>query len=114
MASAPAKSYNGRQPVCSFGQYVEMKHLMGVSFGLGTQVLDAFKAYSGDILLGSVKKVQVLGFLERSTLPDVTWVIRYQVLRAFFEFWLAREKLTQLPMPPSRRSRPARTFVPYI
>jgi hypothetical protein len=52
MASAPAKSYNGRQPACSFGQYVEMKHLMGVSFGLGTQVLDAFKAYSGDILLG--------------------------------------------------------------
>jgi len=65
----------------AIGQYVEMKHLMGAAFGQGTQVLDAFKAYSGDILLGSVKKWQVLRFLERSTLSDVTWVIRYRILR---------------------------------
>jgi integrase/recombinase XerD len=95
-------------------KYVEMKHMMGIPFGQGTQVLSAFSTYSGDISLRSVKKWQVLGFLERSTLSDVTWMLRYRILKAFFEFWLARDKLTQFPVPPSRRSRPARTFVPYI
>jgi integrase/recombinase XerD len=95
-------------------QYVEMKHVLGISFGQGTKVLHAFSTYSGDISLRSVKKWQVLGFLERSQLSDVTWLLRYRILKAFFEFWRARDKLAQLPLPPSRRSRPARTFVPYI
>jgi integrase/recombinase XerD len=98
----------------AIGHYIEMKHVMGVSFGQGTKVLYAFRTYSGDVSLRSVKKWQVLGFLERSILSDVTWLLRYRILKAFFEFWRAREKLAQLPMPPSRRSRSARTFVPYI
>src|SRR5258707_5073918 len=95
-------------------QYIEMKHVTGISFGQGTQVLNAFRTYSGDISLRSVKKWRVLDFLERSKLSDVTWLLRYRILTAFFEFWRARDKLVQLPMPPSRRSLPARTFVPYI
>ena len=95
-------------------QYIEMKHVMGISFGEGTKVLHAFRIYSGDISLRSVKKWQVLGFLGRSTLADVTWLLRYRILKAFFEFWRARDKLADLPMPHSRGSRPARTFVPYI
>jgi integrase len=96
------------------GRYIEMKHLMGIPFGQGTQVLNAFRTYSGDISLRSVKKWRVLDFLERSKLSDVTWLLRYRILKAFFEFWRARDKLVQLSMPPSRRSLPARTFVPYI
>jgi integrase/recombinase XerD len=94
-------------------KYIEMKHMMGIPFREGTQVLSAFSTYSGDISLRSVKKWQVLGFLERS-ISDVTWMLRCRILKAFFEFWLARDKLTQFPVPPSRLSRPARTFVPYI
>jgi integrase/recombinase XerD len=95
-------------------QYVAMKHAMYIQFGHGIAVLHAFNKYSGDILLRSVAKSQVSGFLDQSPLSDVTWMLRYRILKAFFEFWRARDKLTQLPVPPSRRSRPARTFVPYI
>jgi integrase/recombinase XerD len=98
----------------AIGQYIEMKHLMGISFDQGTKVLHAFRTNSGDISLHSVKKWLVLGFLERSMLSSVTWLLRYRILKAFFEFWRARDELTQLPMPPSRRGLPARTFVPYI
>jgi len=70
-------------------EYVEMKHAMGIPFGQGTQILSAFSTYSGDIPLRSVKKWQVLGFLERSTLSDITWMLRYRILKAFFEFWLS-------------------------
>jgi integrase/recombinase XerD len=95
-------------------QYIEMKHMMGISFGNGAVVLHAFRTYSGDISLRSVKKWQVLRFLERSPLSDVTWVLRYRILKAFFDFWRARDKLVQLSMPPARRLPRKRPLAPYI
>jgi hypothetical protein len=53
-------------------QYVAMKHAMYIQFGQGTAVLHAFNKYSGDILLRSVAKSQVIGFLHRSPLSDLS------------------------------------------
>jgi integrase/recombinase XerD len=47
-------------------------------------------------------------------LSDVTWLLRHRTLKAFFEYWLVRDALSVLPMPPTRRPGTARTFIPYI
>lgn len=96
------------------GRYVAMKQVMGIAYKHGTEVLQGFCGHVGDISLRSVAKWQVLGFLERSILSDVTWLIRYRILRAFFEYWMARGELNGLSMPPSRRPITARGYVPYI
>lgn len=95
-------------------KYIAMKQLLGTPFNHGTQVLHAFHTYVGGVSLRSVAKWQVLGFLKRSELSDVTWLLRYRLLRAFFEYWMARGELQGLPIPPSRHPGTARTFVPYI
>ncbi len=98
----------------SIRRYVAMKHLMGKPFDRGTQVLQAFCRYVNDVSLRSVAKWHVLGFLEQSVLSDVTWLLRYRILKAFFEYWMERDELEGLPMPPSRCPGSPRTLVPYI
>ncbi len=44
--------------------------------------------------------------------PD-TWWRTYQTLRAFFQFWISRQKLSSLPMPRPRAANPP-PFRPYI
>jgi integrase/recombinase XerD len=95
-------------------RYVAMKHLMGKPFDRGTQVFRAFCRYVNNVPLRSVAKWHVLGFLEQSVLSDVTWLLRYRILKAFFEYWMERDELEGLPMPPSRCPSSPRTFVPYI
>jgi integrase len=91
-----------------------MKHLMDNPFNQGRNVLQAFSKHVGDIELPAVAKWQVVAFLERSALSDVTWLLRYRILRAFFQFWMDRDEIRELPVPPSRRRVAARRFVPYI
>jgi integrase/recombinase XerD len=95
-------------------RYVEMKHLMDNTFNQGTNVLQAFSKHVGDVDLPAVAKWQVVAFLDRSVLSDVTWFLRYRILRAFFQYWMDRDELKGLPVPPSRRRTIARAFVPYI
>jgi integrase/recombinase XerD len=95
-------------------RYVAMKHLMGKPFNRGTQVLRAFYRYLNDVSLRSVAKWHVLGFLEQSVLSDVTWLLKYRILKAFFEYWKERGELEGLPLPSSRCPGSPRTFVPYI
>jgi integrase/recombinase XerD len=87
---------------------------MGVRFKQGTKVLERFSEHVGAISLGSVRKWQVLEFLERSVLSDVTWLIQYRVLKDFFEYWTIRGELSSLPLPPPRRFATVRAFIPYI
>jgi integrase len=42
-----------------------------------------------------------------------TWWREYQIIRAFFQFWLSRNKLTRLPMPRPQAALPP-PFRPYI
>src|SRR6202035_23102 len=42
-----------------------------------------------------------------------TWWREYQIIRAFFQFWLSRDKLARLPMPRPQAALPP-PFRPYI
>ncbi len=42
-----------------------------------------------------------------------TWWREYQIIRAFFQFWLSRQKLARLPMPRPQAALPP-PFRPYI
>jgi integrase len=95
-------------------KYLAMKQVMGISYNEGSKVLNAFCRHVADVSIRSVAKWQVLEFLERSVLSDVTWLFRYRTLKAFFEYWMARDQLDVLPMPNPRRPGTARVFVPYI
>jgi integrase len=57
---------------------------------------------------------QVLSFLDRSILSEVTWLLRYRILKVFFEYWAARDQLSEWPMPVPRQPGTARAFIPYI
>jgi integrase/recombinase XerD len=87
---------------------------MDISFKTGSKVLQSFRMETGDVSLRSIRKWDVEAFLERSILSDVTWLLRYRILKAFFEHWMARGQLSELPIPPARRTGTARVFIPYI
>jgi integrase/recombinase XerD len=95
-------------------QYVAMKRVMGVSFKWGAEVLHAFSRHVGDISLDAMAKGQVLAFLEKSASSDRAWLFRYQIISAFFDYWIARNELAAPPLPPSRHPATARTTIPYI
>src|SRR6266850_8144828 len=94
-------------------RYVEMKRLLGISFQKGTGWLCSFSRQAGDVSVGSVTKREVLGFLDGQRTSNVTWLVKYRVLRAFFEYWIMRNEVSELPMPRSRAASP-RAFAPYI
>ena len=97
----------------SIDHYVDDKHAMGFDFLTGSRSLSAFYLSVGDISLDMIRTEQILRFLDSSQASDATWVRKYNLIRAFFLYWLARDRMRSLPMPPPRR--PAkRTFFPYI
>jgi integrase/recombinase XerD len=98
----------------AIGTYVAMKQVMGISYKWGTGVLQAFSRHVSDISLDAVVAGQVSAFLGKSASSDRAWLLRYRILRAFFDYWIARNELTASPLLPSRRSGPVRTTVPYI
>jgi site-specific recombinase XerD len=95
-------------------RYVAMKRVMGISYEWGTNVLQAFGRLAGDIPIRSVDKAQVSDFLDESVSSDRTWLSRYRIVKAFFEYWIARNELTVLPLLPSRRPGVARKAIPFI
>lgn len=95
-------------------RYVEMKRILGVSFRMGAGWLRAFSRQIGDVSIGSVTKRQVLGFLDGSRTSNVTWLVKYRVLKAFFEYWMVRNEVYELPMPLSRVVTSTRVFAPCI
>src|ERR1700682_2963061 len=94
-------------------RYVEMKRVLGVSFKMGAGWLWAFSRQIGDVSFGSVTKGQVLGFLNGQRTSNLTWLAKYRVLKAFFEYWMLRNEVSKLPMPRSRAACPT-PFAPYI
>ena len=95
-------------------QYDAMKQMMGISFKEGMKILQAFLNHTSDLSVRTIAAWQVLSFLDRSILSDVTWLLRYRILKAFFEYWLARGELSEWPMPVPRQPGTARAFIPYI
>jgi integrase/recombinase XerD len=96
------------------GMYVAMKHVMGGSFKWGTEVLRAFCRHVGDRSLDAVAEGQVSAFLGKSASSDRAWLLRYRILRAFFDYWVGRNELAKAPLPQPRRPGTARTTVAYV
>ena len=95
-------------------RYVETKRLVfGVSFKTGSRILQTFCRWSHNTSIRSVRTWHVQTFLDRRPASDVTWVVNYRTLKAFFEFWMARNQISELPLPRSR-AIPHRNFTPYI
>jgi integrase/recombinase XerD len=98
----------------AIGTYVAMKRMLGVSFRWGAEVLCAFRRHVGEKSLDTVAEGQVSAFLGKSASSDRAWLLRYRILRAFFDYWVGRNELAKPPLPPPRWPGAARTTIPYI
>ena len=93
--------------------YIERKRSQGFAYSTtGANLLSLGKSV-GNLALERVTAQEVSTFLDGSQLSPRTWEQRYLLLRAFFDYWLARGEIAVLPMPPRRRAGPP-SFVPYI
>jgi integrase/recombinase XerD len=95
-------------------RYVENKRVMGISFEWGTNVLQAFGRLVGDIPIRSIDKGEVSQFLDKVVSSERTWLSHYRILKAFFDYWIARNELAVPPLPPLRRPGIARKAIPFI
>lgn len=97
----------------SIKQYVAEKQAQGMTFSGGNRNLTSFCRHVGDVPLDKIRHKQVLAFLDGPRTSVFTWAAKYNLLLNFFRFWIARDLMRSLPMPPPRRP-PRRNFTPYI
>jgi len=93
--------------------YVDGKRLGGAGYAKGIQSLTSFCRHAGNVSLSSITEHQVTSFLDGPRTSAITWRLKYNLLRNFFLFWVARNAVPTLPMPPPRPPL-VTTFVPYI
>jgi integrase len=93
--------------------YIERKRSQGFEYSTTGAILLALGKSVGNLALERVTAREVSTFLDGSKLSPRTWEQRYLLLRAFFDYWLARGEIAVLPMPPRRKAGPP-SFVPYI
>jgi integrase/recombinase XerD len=67
----------------------------------------------GDVEIESIGPAEISAHLENSKMAPDTWWRTYQMLRAFFQFWISRQRLSSLPMPRPRAASPP-PFRPFI
>jgi integrase/recombinase XerD len=87
--------------------------MRGLSFTRGEGALRTLLRAMGDRQLNQFTPKQVADYLDGSRMAAYTRWREYQILRAFFQFWLARNKLARLPMPRPKAAKPV-PFRPYI
>ncbi|MDR3723966.1 MAG: tyrosine-type recombinase/integrase [Terracidiphilus sp.] len=93
--------------------YVERKRSEGLNYAKAEQILLSLSRYVGHSALERVTARQVASFLDGPKTSPVSWEKKYGLLRAFFDFWLARGEMQILPLPAKRKTSP-RVFIPYI
>lgn len=93
--------------------YVERKRSEGLSYRHTAWYLMALSKRLGDVSLENVTTREILIFLDGPKTSPGTWMAKYRLLRAFFDFWLARGEISDLPMPVRRKTGQPR-FGPYI
>ena len=93
--------------------YVEGKRSGVTGYAKGIQSLASFCRHAGNVTLNSISERQVASFLEGPRTSTITWRNKYNLLRSFFLFWVARNAMSAVPMPP-QRPPVATTFVPHI
>jgi integrase/recombinase XerD len=97
----------------AIARYVDLKQSLGMQFRNERQVLWAFHRQLGNVHLANVSTDAVANFLAGRGPITATWLKKHRVLRGFFRHWIARGRITEMPVPtvgPRVRS----TFVPYI
>jgi integrase/recombinase XerD len=97
----------------SIDAYIELKRANGVSYGSGEGTLRSFYDRVGDVSLSAIRPYQVLKFLNGPRTQNSTWRAKYFLLKGFFLYCIARNRIPALPMPSLRPTIP-RKFVPYI
>ncbi len=93
--------------------YVDGKRVGGAVYTKGIQTLSAFCRHAGNVELSRITKRKVASFLDGPRTSAVTWHGKYNLLRNFFLFWVARDALRAAPMPLPRPPVTS-TFAPYI
>jgi len=94
--------------------YVVWKQLRGIRFGRGEDVLmRMLKSAGHDPSLNQITPKQIASYLDGSRKSAYTWWREYQIIGAFFKFWVSRNKLARAPMPRPRAASPP-PFRPYI
>lgn len=95
--------------------YVQRKLSNGLTYRSSAWYLRALSRHVGNISLEHVTAREILTFLDGpKTSPGTsTWMVKYRLLRGFFDYWLARGEIGALPMPVKRVTR-QRPFVRYI
>lgn len=87
--------------------------MKNVRFSRGEGALRTLLRSVGDRPLHQVTPKQISAYLDGSAMAAYTWWREYQIIRAFFQFWLARNQLPRLPMPRPQAALPP-PFRPYI
>jgi integrase/recombinase XerD len=94
-------------------QYLAWKRADHYKFEKVEGNLRQMAKHIGDIELADVKPEQMLGFLNRIPILNSTWTGKYWVIRRFFEYCFAREKMPAFAMPAPRLNQ-RQSFVPHI
>ena len=95
-------------------RYVAVKHSMGIIFKMGERLLQSLPEQTGNVPIRSITKRQVRDLLDGAKTSDMTWLVKFRSLKAFFEYWRARGEIRELPMPRLRAVVRVRRFVPYV
>ncbi|KAA6461896.1 hypothetical protein DYQ86_09620 [Acidobacteria bacterium AB60] len=93
--------------------YVEARRSEGTPWAKGAQNLRSLQTHVGDVAIDGIRINDVVTFLDGPLTSPATWYKKYSVLRGFFRYWKARNELSNLPLPPPRRS-PVQSFLPYV
>lgn len=97
----------------AISRYVRWKQARGIRSVRAKWAFRKFLRYVGDVPLESIGPRDISKYLDDSRMAPDTWWRTYQMLRAFFEFWIARHKLSNSIMPRPRSANPP-PFRPYI
>ena len=93
--------------------YIRVRRSEGAPWTKGAQTLRALCRQIGDVPIERIRPNQVVPFFDGSPTADGTWYNKYCVMRQFFRYWMVRNEIYSLPLPPPRRA-PAKVYVPYV
>ena len=97
----------------AIARYIRWKQAHGIRCVRAKWVFRKLLRYAGDVEIDSIGAREISGYLDDSRMAPDTWWRTYQMLRSFFQFWIARHKLSNSPMPRPRAASPP-PFRPYI
>lgn len=98
---------------CAIGRYVARRHLDGVRFMIGENVLKNLLQKTGDCSIDKVTSIQVESYLQEPKTSSATCWAKYRMLKRFFSYWMMRGELDALPTPRPRPAYPP-PFKPLI